>query len=473
MAASTESPPHGHERQRFALLLAAECGLVYAVWSAMGLYGFRPLLLLSVVLAVCVLVLAGQRAEAAPTRWAAVLGVAFSAALLCRGWRLEPLQYPVVGSSWALRSLVVLAAGLLAVGWWLRPRRIGQMLTVLGVITFGTFLAVQLWRSPRPVIDVIPVCTEAAQRLLAGGNPYTGEYSNIYEEVGWGGFGYSMRFVYPPVLLLHLAIPVGLGLDMRWLALLMQVAGLMLFALCVPVRSRPNGWIPLVAAGSAALIFWLHNGQVLLLEMGWPEPLVLLYLCLAIWAWRRSEWLCAAALVLAFCSKQTAWFSGPFFLALAVRERRWRLIGVVAALSFLLLFPFFLWDPGAFLRNILVETATKAPRPDALSWPAYFMRVAPAAVSWVAALSYLAYAAAFISFLNRLRVEGRDWLMDAHRGMMVAMFGLFLFAKLSFFNYYYILAGLLGFYIVCRMRGDYAGGAKVAEEPAVAEGTAP
>ncbi len=453
-----------------AALLAVEFGMVYAVNTKWGHYSVAGLVILSVCLVGAYALLVPLAGAGEHSWFAAVVGAGLAAATLLAIWRRDPVEFGVLMSSRSLRSLALYAALLLGAGWALRPRRTARILMALGVAAFAWFLVGQLWRTPHPVIDVVPISTEATQALLAGKNPYTEVYSNVYQQAGWVGYAYGahpMRYVYLPGLLLHMAVPVGLGLDVRWMGLAMQVAGLILFAALAPLRGGGAGAWAWAIAGGAVLLFWVQNGQVRILEMGWTEALVLFYVCLALWAWRTRGWLAAAALVAAFCSKQTAWFCGPFFMALAVRERRWRMIAGMAVGSALLLAPFVLWDPGAFIRNVILDPAAIGPRRDALSWPAYFLRYDTGAFPWVARLSFLTYAIAFGGFIVELCRRERDHLMDAHKWMVLAIFGLLLFAKLAFFNYYYLLIGLLAFYIVRWARGDY--GAAPEQQPAAAE----
>jgi len=446
----------GGAQQLIGALLALEFGLVHVVGRTRGLYGVAALAVLSACFAGCYIALAWQRAPGTATRFAGVLGILLVVATLWLHWRREPLTFPVVENYAALKAPAVYAAVLLSWGWIVGLRPPGRFLIMLGIALFGCFLVGQLWRSPHPLEDVPTVSTEATQRLLSGGNPYTALYTDVFEQAGYSRAPYAMHYVYLPGLMLHFAIPVALGLDVRWAGLAMQVAGLALFASCVPLaRHGRKFWAPL-AAGAAVLLFWVQNGQALLLEHAWAESLVLFYLCLALWAWRKSGWVVAIALTLAFCSKQTAWFCGPFFIALAIRERRWRLIAAVAAGSVVLLAPFFLWNPAAFFRNVIIEHLGKSPRPDGLSWPAFFLRNGPGAVPWVAALSFLAYAFAFGAFIAQLRRPERDGLMEAHKWMVLGMFGLLLFANQAFSNYYYLMVGLLAFYIVRCAGGEYA-----------------
>jgi len=310
-------------------------------------------------------------------------------------------------------------------------------------------------------------------------NPYGREYSNVYEGTQIESPDYKMLFNYLPGLILHYVPGTVFGGDIRWTNLVGIACGLLLFAVCarsqkdeprggphpsqglayscwrrcaerdsfagrgtaaVAVRQHP------VTRAAAVVLFWYHGGQVLVVEQAWPEAWLLVYVGLALWTWRRSTLVPAVALVLALTLKQTAWFCAPFFLALAVKERRWGLIAAVAAGVTAIVLPFLLWNPGAFVQNVVVHFFEIAPRTNALSWSAACLRDAPALFPYAYRLSYVVYAAALACLVLRLRhLRGRDAVLETHVWMTVGLLALFLFLKQSFFNYYYVVGGLLAF----------------------------
>jgi hypothetical protein len=433
------------------LLLGVEYALLWSAWRTQGDFALLSIAVLSAALAALWTRAWGAGLRGRASGAAAVVGGILAAAVVWELVSADPLMFARFVNSLPRRILALLALAALAAGWLAKRRRTARAWLAAGTLTFGLFLAFQLVRSPRPIMDVWHVTTQAADAFLSGSNPYGRFYSDIYREAGWVGYGYPMEFVYLPGTLLHAAVPRLLGLDIRWASLIGLTAGLLLFASCVRRRSeQQRRTIPTIATAAVVVIFWFHSGQVFLLEQAWAEGLLVLYICLAFWAWRRHAWLAAAALVCALSIKQTVWFCVPFFLALAAKERRWKGAAAVAVGVALVVGPFFLWDPAAFLRSVVeVLLVRTPPRPDSLTWSAAAMLHAPSLQPAVGLLSFVAYGGAFVALCVRLRrSSAEDAVWETLKWTTLGLFGVFLFLKMSFFNYYYLVCGLLAFYLV-------------------------
>ena len=429
-----------------ALLLLAEGLLVFGVWRCRGWYSLPSLILVTVAFAVLLFLFLRRHFEGFDSL------VVPGTGLLCVGMLLtdlvvvDPLLFGHSPQIIFLKALPFLAVGLLGAGWWTGRDRLGRLALAAGVLGFALYLAAQLLRTPSPVMDVWTITTEAAEAFLAGKNPYRLFYTDVYEKAGMPGYGYEMRFIYLPGHLLHAALPAAFGLDIRWVSLVAIAGGLGLFAWIVECNSSR---MLRVGAGTAVIIFWVHGGQPYLLEQSWPEAMLLVYLCLALWAWSSRPRIACIALVLALSLKQTTWFFAPFLIALLVAERRWGVIAVVAGGVALIVSPFFFWDPHAFFENVVLDLLQKSPRPNALSWASVVLRRVPSAFALITALSYVVYFAALAMLINRLRKRPREeWLAETEKWMIVGVFGFFLFLKQAFFNYYYLVSGLLAFYLI-------------------------
>jgi hypothetical protein len=448
---------------RFGGVLALLFAMQWAMRQTFHGFHLPALVLMTGVFAGCCALLGGWRKP--PPVGPAAAGIGLVLALTALGLLVvrESVFFTAGPYRLADRALPLLAVAALATGWLTRRRSTFRLLTAIGCTTFALFLVTQMRRSPTPVIDVWSVTTEAAKALLSGRNPYALTYSDIYERFAWEGYGYDMIFVYLPGLVLHYAPVVAAGFDVRFANLLAQTGGLALCAWFVR-PTRPPGGSPTAALAAAGVVgvFWFHGGQVHLLEMAWAEALLLLYLCLAFWAWRRSAWLTGLALVLFLTLKQSAWFCAPFLAALAVRERRWRLMAAVAAGVAVIVGPFFLWNPAAFFHNVVEMLMQMAPRDDAMSWGAACLRFAPALFSRVSALSYLLLGGALVALCLRLRgLSGEDAVLETQKWLVLGLLGFFLFLKVAFFNYYYLVAGLLAFHL-CSAAGVAKGLSPVA-----------
>jgi hypothetical protein len=434
------------------VFLVLELVVVYAAWRARGLYRPQSLFLLSAAFALfCVLTLARRQLAGKVRRGLHLVG---TAAVACQAWlildllRREPLLYAVSQDRGPSICAALASLGLVCLGWAMRDRRRAVLLLLTGAAAYGLFLAMELRRSPRPAMDVWSLTTEATDELLAGRNPYEPVYTDIYaEKYPERDYGYDLRFIYLPGLLVH-SMPFRLaGLDVRGLSVLALTGGLVFFSLAVRrLRDLRAGRLWVVAAAAAAM-FWYHGGQVFLLEHAWPEGLVLLYLCLAAWLWKRNAILAGVALGLAMCVKQTAWFVGPFLALAAVRQKRWGLLAACAAVGCAFAVPFLAWDPVVFIDNCLLDLLRKPPRADGLSWAAFSLQHGSAAFGLVTSLSYVCYFGALALLARALWRDGtEDALPAAWWAAAVGLLGFFLFLKQSFFNYYYLVAGMLAFY---------------------------
>ena len=439
-----------------AVLLFYVC--VTIVRHVRGHFDPAALVLLSVILPVYLLVLLGPRRGAAATPLhLGVCGVLVTLTLADLFVR-DPVRYAVNQSRTIALLAAALAGCLCVAAWWAKREVLRRVFVLLAVAAFTTFLSAELLRSPHPLIDVHPICTEATSALLDGKNPYSLVYTDVYAPAGWEGYGYQMRFIYLPGMLLEYALPSALGVDFRWANLAGMAGGFLLFAWLIANRGGATRLDrQVVTAGAMSLIFWLHGGQAFSLEQGWAEPILLLCVCVALWWWHRSAWIAGIALVLALSAKQTAWFCMPFLSVLAARERRWRMPAAVAVGVGAIVLPFFLWSPGAFIDNVVLDLLAKAPRADSLSWAAVCIRVAPELFGLVAAVGPILYAVALVCLWRRLRKADRaERTLETAKWMAFGLAGLFLFLKQSFFNYYYLVWGLLAFHALLSARCEAA-----------------
>lgn len=430
------------------VLLVLLFALIGAVWHARGLYSLAGLCVVSGASAACVLFLPRRPPRAGP--WWAVLILAslLSGVLVCNALWGDVLSYAALRMRKTYRLPAAVSLGMLVGYWVMRRRQSFTPLLIGSVVCYVAFMSTQLMRSPAPIIDGWVLTTEATERLLDGRYVYGHAYSDVYAAHGLPGFGYRVFLIYPPGLILHYVPAVWLGEDVRWMNLTAMAFGLLFFASWVPRPSGPGGLTHTVTAAGAVVMFWFHGGQAWALEQAWPAPWILLYLCLALWAWRRSAWVTVVAVAVGLTFKQTTWLCAPFLLALAIKERRWKLIASVAVGVGVIVGPFFFWHPAAFFRDVVLDLLQKPPRVDALSWSAVCLRHAKWLYEWAYLLGYVIYAVCLGWLAWRMRTLRReDALMETARWMTFALLGLFLFLKQSFFNYYYVSNGLLVFYV--------------------------
>ncbi len=212
------------------------------------------------------------------------------------------------------------------------------------------------------------------------------------------------------------------------------------------VHHQLTDWVDLVAwLATAVLVFCLlpatlrWAGPLLLVVAGYSgafanggtDALFLPFLVVAVWRWDRyphraaarlPAWVGPVALGLACTVKQTPWFCVPFLVvgvALAARRAGGRPVAVGARYAatvggaFLVVnLPFLLWNPGAWLRGVLLPFVDPLV-PDgqgvvALALHGLTGGVVVGLLAAAGAAAYLALLAAFFWWEPRLR---RAWLL--------------------------------------------------------------
>ncbi|HMB95093.1 MAG TPA: hypothetical protein VKK61_03560, partial [Tepidisphaeraceae bacterium] len=179
-----------------------------------------------------------------------------------------------------------------------RVARWGLLLIVLGHFFAG---ALTIQSSPKPGIDVWYFQDESTAALLHGRYPYAVRFRDLYgPETGFYSPGMSVNgwltysFPYPPLMLLTTAPGRFFG-DVRWA----HLVALELSAILIVAAAGFGGRSILATA-----MLLLCPRSLLVIKVGWTEPMVLLMLAAVIYtACRAPRWL---------------WFS--FGLLLAIKQ---------------------------------------------------------------------------------------------------------------------------------------------------------
>lgn len=311
----------------------------------------------------------------------------------------DPLTAAIGAPLTGMLAFVALSASLGLLLWalterppawrWLRSRRAQAVILALtlaaalvGVKQLGA-MAVASFQPPFYPNDGATLDQYAAQQLLDGHNPYvttniasavrfyhqpaeyttplhTGpfagraltDYPSASERAAAfnassDGQGFEGKLSYPALAFLALVPFVWAGLPSATLLTLLCALGLgALLVTSAPRALRP--WIALLCLADVPLL-----NAALIAD---PDILYLVPL-FAAWRWRERGAVAAILLGLALATKQLAWFSAPFLLALVWRERGWRaaarLLAGAAALFTAINAPFFLNNPHAWLAGVL------------------------------------------------------------------------------------------------------------------------
>ncbi len=224
-----------------------------------------------------------------------------------------------------------------------------------------------------PQIDVFIFQQESSRALAHGQNPYALTFPNIYRNMQFYGPGIAdertvfIGFPYLPLSLL-LAFPGWLiAGDFR----VAQLAACAITA--AAFTGLAPGRLPLLA--TAVLLFTPR--MFFVLEQGWTEPFgVALLALVTLAATRRSRWL-PLALGLLLAWKQYTVLFLPLAALLVPRPFHWRayarLVLPAIAVAAAITLPFFLWNPAAFWKSVVLAQFAQPFRMEALSLPAWWV----------------------------------------------------------------------------------------------------
>ncbi len=199
----------------------------------------------------------------------------------------------------------------------------------------------------------------AVETLKHGENPYEWNYSDmlrVYRDRGHftpfldGTLQHRVTYPALPTLLLLAFDAIGLG-EVRTVSMLAHLGLLITLFMAAPARLRPLILLPMFllrdyifySLGGVQDILW--SLALVGVIITWPRPVI-------------------RALLFGFaCTfRQQPWFVAPFLLIWmwhesgSPRERLWRMvqfIGIAVGFFVVVNLPFFIWDPGAWLRGSL------------------------------------------------------------------------------------------------------------------------
>jgi hypothetical protein len=424
------------------LLAAAAANLGLALQIRNGRMHPVALLFMSVALALVVRAIRGPaivRLERAGARAVELaVGLAVAAALVCHLLRFPSSHFAAPGMATRLPiylGLLLLAALVLAAFHWpaWRPG-LRLPLAIALYLAVGGFI---LREVPDPPIDVFIFQRDAAAALLAGQNPYTLTFPNIYgehtpyygPEMVRGG-RLQFGFVYPPWSLL-MVIPGQLLGDVRISHLLATAGSAALMGYARPGRL---GFL-------AATLYLFLPRSFFVLELGWTEPLVVALLALVMFCACRAPRGLPWALGLFLVSKQYLVLAVPalFRLVEAGLDRRGLRRAILGAIGLgaLVSLPLALWSFRPFWYSVGALQAHQPFRMDALSFPAAF--------AWLTGLqapSLLAFAMAGLAMVISWR-RCPATPSGVCTTLALTYFAFFAFNKQAFCNYYHFVLGLL------------------------------
>lgn len=321
--------------------------------------------------------------------------------------------------------------------WWQKSRSL-LILTIFSGLCLYQLLLQNTPRNDLPdrVADVYVFQAESSRALLAGNNPYTLTFRNIYSHDEFYGAGLvksgqlQFGYVYMPLTLL-MAVPGYLLGDVR-LALFaaVLVSGAILMAI------KPSR-LSLVAA--TLLLF--SPFCLTVIRTAWTDPFVVVTFCGVLWcAVHRPTWL-AYAVGLWLASKQYVVLLLPLAWLLLPAKSSWReqlrFFGKALATALVVTLPMVLWNVSAFVHSAIALQFVQPFRGDSLSFLVVYKMLSGVQPAFWVPFVFIALATVLA-----LRCAPR-----APSGFALSVAFVFLvfvaFNKQSFMNYYFVVFGAL------------------------------
>lgn len=364
----------------------------------------------------------------------------YEKAIYTARYRLGEIESAFTATAFQRMLLIVFALAALAIA--------GSFFARWRAVYVGVFLLAWFWvglwiikTTPNPFIDVVVFQQESADALLHGKNPYSMTFTNIYgagspvyaKELQTGDGRVNFGFPYAPLSLLMILPGYASG-DHRYaqLVALVLAAGLIAF-------SRPG-----IVATLAAILLLTTSRVFMVLELGWTEPLVILWLATTIFAHCRYPRATPYMLGLLLAAKQYTLFIPPIAALLVAPRFTWRGYGKLLLKAFVVTaivsLPLILWDLHAFMRSAVTLQLKQPLREDALSYLLwYYWHVDKEAAK---AMTWLPYAGVAVMSVLSL------WIWPRNAGgfaaaMAMIYFAFFVLNRQAFCNYYFLVIGAM------------------------------
>src|SRR5258706_2655055 len=219
-------------------------------------------------------------------------------------FRIGEIDSMFTATHFQIRLLILAGLAVLA----LLPWRIIPSIALPLMLVMWLFIGIWIIRqTPNPFIDVFVFQQESADALLHGKNPYSMTFTNIYgansavyapelQKDGRVDFG----FPYAPLSLLMI-LPGYIAGDHRYAQLFALVIAAALIA-----YSRPG-----LIATLAAILLLTSSRVFMVIQLGWTEPLVILWLAATVFCACRYPKATPYMLGLLLAAKQYTIFIPP------------------------------------------------------------------------------------------------------------------------------------------------------------------
>ncbi len=340
---------------------------------------------------------------------------------------LVPLFSYLRGGALATALVVLAAGGLGCAALLLRGTRSAAVsAAVLAGVTHVVLGAVTILGDRAPRIDVWVILQQGADVTARWGNIYTARWS--------GSPGVQDHFTYLPWMAVLTAPGRWVAGDVRWALL---VWTLVLLAGLWALAGGREGDVRRGAAVIAVVV--LAPGTLTQVDQAWTEPvLAALVVWWAVLVRRGQAWWAVVPLALACASKQHLALLAPVLLVWA--PFGWRRTLVTGGLAGVLVAPWLLADPAAFVDDTVTTLLSFHPIRFANTWYLYFLNEhgvqLPFAVTGAAML--LAVAAAVWAVWRR-----QPPVEEVLRWLALVLAVANLVNKQGFYNQFWLVAVLV------------------------------
>jgi hypothetical protein len=289
--------------------------------------------------------------------------------------------------------------------------------------------------SPDPHIDVFQSNKLAVDFFLKGINPYSAIYPDIYHNQ----YDYHPGFLYWPGALLFQTFSQVVFHDIR-IILIMSWIGAAFF-----LKSRKHYMIAWLTLPFLAFAF----------EQAWLDPLIAFGGALALYGLRTKKHLWwVVGVVIAATVKQYGFMIGLFSVLYFVLRNgipKVRLSLLAMTTAFLVIMtPFILWDPNAFLNMTVFSHASAQIRPDALNFTAFWLKMTGQELAPVLQLGFILLGL-FIGVFHVIQNHLRRGLRCVPEAWAIFFGFSVFFGKFAFCNYFLLL---IAFWILAESEGE-------------------
>ncbi len=292
--------------------------------------------------------------------------------------------------------------------------------------------------SPEPTIDVFWFTNQGATGLLQGINPYDRTFHMIDPR------SVSLYAYLPGQFLLDVPAAHLLG-DMRWGQVAAELCAAVVLFFIVRGKDRKDFRTHSAELMVLLLLFFPHALRVQ--EQAWVEFKQVLAVALLAWVWLRTPGGTAGGVLLGwlFALKQTTWAAIPFLAKLPGMGVR--VFAVAAVTAGTLIVPFLIWNPSAFLEDVVgYHLALPLPHSPSLSWAWTLATGMEPSIFWVAAGAALVGAWAWSRSTRSL---SGFLLASATLGMYLVL------ARQAYLNYYYYIDGMILVALAVELRDSH------------------